>query len=128
MKKLNTILYAEDEEDIRSIAKIALEDIGSFQVKYCANGKEAIEIANSFIPDLVLLDVMMPIMDGPSTLYELRKLPNFKSIPTLFMTAKIQPDEVKEYKNMGALDVIPKPFDPLTLADEIQKIWDKWNG
>lgn len=126
-KELKTILYAEDESDIRSIAQIALEDIGGFNVRYCANGFKVLEEAQLFIPDLLLLDVMMPEMDGPTTLKELRKLESFSTIPVIFMTAKIQANEVDEYKALGAIEVIAKPFDPMTLADLIQKAWDKKN-
>src|SRR5580692_3007869 len=95
---LNQIIYAEDESDIREIAKIALEDIGGFNVKYCTNGKEVIETAKHFKPDLLLLDVMMPEMDGPMTLQEIRKLPGFETIPVVFMTAKIQSSEIAQYR------------------------------
>jgi two-component system OmpR family response regulator len=124
-KELKKILYAEDEEDIRSIARIALEDIGGFTIKYCANGEEALMTAQTFIPDLLLLDVMMPGMDGPTTLKELRKNPKLSHIPAIFMTAKIQAEEINEYKALGALEVISKPFDPITLADQIKQIWSR---
>ncbi len=127
-KLLKNILYAEDEEDIRSIAQIALEDIGLFTVRYCANGCEVLDAARDFTPDLLLLDVMMPEMDGPTTLRELRKLEHFSKIPVIFMTAKIQVNEIEEYKSVGAIDVIAKPFDPLTLAESIQKAWFKFYG
>ncbi|MDR3491647.1 MAG: response regulator [Gammaproteobacteria bacterium] len=125
-KDLKNILYAEDESDIREIAQIALEDIGGFIVTYCSNGREAVEKAKDIQPDLILLDVMMPEMDGPTTLKALRKIPYYSSLPVIFMTAKIQPDEIAKYKEMGALDVISKPFDPMTLADSIMKIWERY--
>lgn len=127
-RALKTILYAEDEEDIRAIAQIALEDIGGFTVKYCLDGLKALELAKTFIPDLLLLDVMMPRMDGPTALKELRKIPDFSTIPVIFMTAKIQTNELEEYKTLGAIEVIAKPFDPMTLADEITKAWVKHYG
>lgn len=122
---LKKILYAEDESDIREIAKIALEDIGGFTVTYCSNGCEVLEKIKNAQPDLILLDVMMPEMDGPTTLQELRKLPVFNKIPIIFMTAKIQPEEIAQYKAMGALDVITKPFDPMKLVDYINSAWNK---
>lgn len=128
IKKLRRILYAEDEDDIRAIAQIALEDIGGFTVRYCANGREVLATIKEFTPDLVLLDVMMPEMDGPTTLRELRKLHNMSEIPAVFMTAKIQTNEIEEYKTLGAIDVIAKPFNPMTLADEINKAWEKYHG
>jgi CheY-like chemotaxis protein len=123
---LSRILYVEDEEDIRSIAEISLEDIGGFSVKYCASGKEALEVAESFNPDLFLLDVMMPGMDGPTTLVELRKKTRLANVPAIFMTAKIQEHEVAEYKQLKVLAVIAKPFDPMMLPTTIKQAWAKY--
>lgn len=119
------ILYAEDEEDIRVIAKIALEDIGGFTVKYCENGKVVLDVIQQFQPDLLLLDVMMPEMDGPTTLKKLREMPPFKDIPAIFMTAKIQPNEIRQYQDLNVLDIIAKPFDPMKLAENILAAWTK---
>lgn len=124
-RSLNKILYAEDEPDIRAITKIALEDLGGFKVEYCINGKEVIKKIDYFKPDLLLLDVMMPELDGPTTLQEVRKSPNYTMLPVVFMTAKIQSNEINLYKSMGAVDVIVKPFDPMKLADTLRKIWEK---
>lgn len=124
---LKNILYAEDEDDIRAIAQIALEDIGGFTVQYCANGHNVLETAKEFIPDLLLLDVMMPELDGPTTLHELRKMAHFSNIPVIFMTAKIQANEIEEYKSLGAIEVIAKPFDPMTLPELIQQAWNKYH-
>lgn len=126
--ELKNILYAEDEEDIRAIAQIALEDIGGFNVKYCTNGEEVLIAAETFRPDLLLFDVMMPYKDGPTTLKELRHLDGFFTIPAIFMTAKIQAKEIEEYKEMGVVDVIAKPFDPMSLAEELKKIWAQNHG
>jgi len=123
MAELKRILYVEDEPDIQAVAKLALEAIGGFEVKVCGSGKEALDSAPAFSPDLILLDVMMPGMDGPTTLQAMRALPELAHTPVIFMTAKVQPQEVAGYKNLGALDVIPKPFDPMTLADNVKKIW-----
>ncbi|MDP3267888.1 MAG: response regulator [Legionella sp.] len=127
-KELKNILYAEDESDIRSIAQIALEDIGGFSVRYCYDGHKVMEALMHYTPDLILLDVMMPEMDGPTTLRELRKIEQCSKIPAIFMTAKIQNEEILEYKALGAIDIIAKPFDPLTLAESIRKAWDKHYG
>lgn len=127
-KTFQNILYAEDEPDIRAIAQIALEDIGGFKVTYCNTGKEVIEAAQHTQPDLLLLDVMMPEMDGPTALKELRKNPQFQNIPAIFMTAKIQPNELAEYQKMGVIDVITKPFDPLVLADRLKKCLEQYYG
>ncbi|MAF96254.1 MAG: hypothetical protein CMM60_10945 [Rhodospirillaceae bacterium] len=125
MTSLQRILYVDDEPDIQEVAKMTLEAIGGFTVETCNSGQEAIEKAAGFAPDLILLDVMMPGMDGPSTLQELRKLPKITETPVIFMTAKVQAQEIEEYKKMGAADVITKPFDPMTLSEQVKKIWDK---
>ncbi len=120
---LERILYVEDEPDIQAIAKLALEQVGGFEVLICSSGAEALERAAGFTPDLLLLDVMMPGMDGPQTLAALRQVPELASTPAVFLTAKVLPAEVERYKEMGALDVIPKPFDPMTLSDQVRKVW-----
>lgn len=122
MSDVNKILYVEDEADIRTIAEIALRDIGGFTLNSCSSGAQALESVAEFNPDLILLDVMMPGMGGPETLEELRKLNATASTPVIFMTAKVQPQEIEYYKSLGAVDVISKPFNPLTLAVEIKKI------
>lgn len=128
MMKLERILYAEDEPDIQAVAKLALELVGGFQVMICNNGLEALDKAGAFAPDLILLDVMMPGMDGPSALQKLRADPATASIPAVFITAKAQAAEVAQYKALGALDVIAKPFDPMTLAAQLQQIWSHAHG
>ncbi|MDH5181376.1 MAG: response regulator [Gammaproteobacteria bacterium] len=125
MSQLHKILYVEDEVDIQAIAQIALEDIGGFSVLVCSTGAEAIKTAPDFKPDLILLDVMMPGMDGPSTLEALRKLPELATTPVVFMTAKVQPQEIEYFKSLGAVEVIAKPFDPLKLPELISKAWQK---
>jgi two-component system OmpR family response regulator len=117
------ILYVEDEPDIRAVAKMALEAVGGFAVIACASGQEALNAAPGAAADLLLLDVMMPGMDGPSTLRALREMPATAHTPVIFMTAKVQAAEVAQYKALGALEVIPKPFDPMELSAQIQRIW-----
>ena len=102
---------------------MALETVGGFTVETCISGKEAVQKAPGFAPDLIVLDVMMPGMDGPETLLALRALPGLKDTPVIFMTAKAMAPEIQKYKDLGALDVIPKPFDPMTLSDQIKAIW-----
>ena len=114
------LLYVEDEADIREIAEFALEDEG-FDIVFCASGEEAVEKAVDFQPEVILLDVMMPGMDGPTTLKNLRTIPGLETIPIIFLTAKVQPNEIKYFIALGAIDVIPKPFDPMTLADKIRE-------
>ena len=125
MSTLQRILYVEDEPDIQAVAKLALEMVGGFTVKVCSSGEEAVREVTEFAPDLLLLDVMMPGMDGPSTLKALRELKGGANVPAIFMTAKVQPPEVAHYKSLGALDVIPKPFDPMALAGQVKSIWEK---
>ncbi|HKK56463.1 response regulator [Marinobacter sp.] len=120
---LKRILLVEDEEDIRAVAEIALESVGGFQLKVCASGPEALESIAGFAPQLIILDVMMPGMEGPETLREIRKLPEYALTPAVFMTAKVQADEIQSYLAGGATGVIPKPFDPMTLSDRILEIW-----
>jgi CheY-like chemotaxis protein len=124
---LRRILYVEDEPDIQTVAKLALETLGRFEVATCSSGEEALREAPRFRPDLVLLDVMMPGLDGPATLRALRAVPELAPIPAIFMTAKVQPHEVAELKQLGAIYVIAKPFDPMTLADQIRELWRQWH-
>ena len=114
------LLYVEDEADIREIAEFALEDEG-FDIVFCASGEDAVEKAGGFQPEVILLDVMMPGMDGPTTLKNLRTIPGLETTPIIFLTAKVQPNEIHDFIALGAIDVIPKPFDPMTLADKIRE-------
>ena len=121
---LTRILYVEDEPDIQAVAKVALETLGGYTVEICSSGREALEKINAFQPQLIMLDVMMPGMDGPTILGKLRELPQFTDTPVIFMTAKVQSAEVSGYKQIGAVAVIPKPFDPMTLSSQVQQIWE----
>ena len=125
MNKLQRILYIEDEPDIQAVASLALEAIGGFTVRVCSSGAEALREGPAYQPDLILLDVMMPGMDGPSTLRALRELDTLRAVPVVFMTAKVQPGEVSHYLSLGACSVIAKPFDPMTLATQVQDIWSQ---
>jgi two-component system OmpR family response regulator len=120
---LNRILYVEDERDIRTIATMALQMVGKFKVEACDSGEAALAAIDAFKPDLLLLDVMMPDMDGPSTLARLRQQPAGADVPAVFMTAKVQAIEIEGLRALGALDVIAKPFDPMTLAERLRAIW-----
>jgi len=126
--KLERILYVEDEPDIQAVAKLALEMVGGFQVMICSSGQDALDKVEDFSPDLILLDVMMPGMDGPTTLQRLRADTATATIPVIFLTAKVQPTEVAQFQAMGALDVIPKPFDPMNLATRVRQIWEQSLG
>lgn len=122
---LSRILYVEDEPDIQTVAKMALEALGGFTVHVCSSGTQAVDEAEGFQPDLILLDVMMPGMDGPTTMTHLREMSPLQNVPVIFMTAKVQPHEVAQYKALGALDVIAKPFDPMTLSQTVRDIWSR---
>jgi two-component system OmpR family response regulator len=122
---LARVLLIEDDPDLRTIAAMALEDIGGLSLTVCASGAEALTTVPTAAPQLILLDVMMPGMDGPMTLEALRRLPLETQPPVVFMTAKVQPQETQRYLALGAIDVIAKPFDPLTLADRLREIWHR---
>ena len=122
-RELKRILYVEDEPDIQAVAKLALENIGGYTVEVCSSGSEALAKAPEFAPDLILLDVMMPEMDGIGTYKALREIAETATTPVVFMTAKVQKHEIEGYKELGAVNVITKPFDPMTLSETIKAIW-----
>ena len=122
---LKRVLFVEDDPDIRTVARISLERVGGFTVLGCSSGTEALERVREFDPDLILLDVMMPGMDGLETLEALRLLPAFREVPVVFMTAKAQAEEVVQYREAGAADVISKPFDPMALPATVREIWSR---
>ena len=124
-KELKRILFIEDEPSIRTIAVTVLEAVGGFTVIACSSGEEALAQAATANADLILLDVMMPEMDGPTTLKALRQIPQTAQTPAIFVTAKVQASEIAHYKSLGAADVIAKPVDPMTLSAQIGDIWQK---
>ncbi|MGA2550092.1 MAG: response regulator [Burkholderiaceae bacterium] len=126
--QLKRILYVEDDNDIREVAGMALEHVGQLEVLLCASGRDALEKVEDFAPDMVVLDVMMPDMDGPATLLGLRKIPSMVNVPVVFVTAKVQPSEVAEFLSLGAVDIVAKPFDPMTLTDSLRQIWARVAG
>ena len=119
--KLTRILLVDDQRDIRSIVGLALGKIGGFQVKVCESGQEALENAAQFAPDLLLLDLSMPVLDGLATLKALRER-GFEA-PAVFFTARLNPKDAERYRELGVLGVIPKPFDPLKLGAQLREIW-----
>jgi two-component system OmpR family response regulator len=122
---LQRILLVDDEADIRTVARLALEAVGGFEVHECASGFAAAAAIAEHAPQLVLMDVMMPGQDGMETLKVLRATPGLQQVPVVFMTAKVQPQEVALLRSLGAIDVIAKPFDPMTLAQAVRQIWDR---
>ena len=121
---LNRIAYVEDDADVRAIAEFALDEVGTFTLASYTCGAAALEGIPGFKPDLILLDMMMPGMDGAETLRRLRTIPEYEHTPVVFMTAKAQSHELEKYRSLGAVDVIVKPFDPMTLADTLRALWD----
>lgn len=124
-KELKKILFIDDDEDIHLIVNICLREIPNVEVRSAFSGEEGIKVAMEFHPDLILLDVMMPKMDGTATLQALKLLPSFVDTPVVFLTAKSQKNEVEEYLKCGVADVIIKPFDPMTLSKRVLQIWDR---
>jgi CheY-like chemotaxis protein len=114
------ILYVDDEADIRDIAAMSLELDPDFRVRTASSGVEGLAAAAEWKPHLILLDVMMPVMDGPTTLGQLRERPETAEIPVVFITARTQAQEVEGFKALGARGVIAKPFDPMSLAATVR--------
>lgn len=119
--RLSRILLVDDQRDIRSIVGLALGKIGGFKVHVCASGEEALASAKDFAPDLLLLDLSMPVLDGVATLKELRA--RGLEAPAVFFTARLKASDVERYRELGVLGVIPKPFDPLKLGAQLREIW-----
>jgi two-component system, OmpR family, response regulator len=117
---MTRILYVDDEPDIREVAAMSLELDPALEVRSCASGYEALDMAAEWKPALILLDVMMPGMDGPTTFGRLRERPTTAEIPVVFITARAQAREADGFLALGAAGVIPKPFDPLTLAATVR--------
>jgi CheY-like chemotaxis protein len=119
---IRKVLLVDDEDDIRTIGQLSLSRVGGWQTVLASSGAEAVSKAAAEGPDLILLDVMMPGMDGPTTLGKLRAQEATAKTPVIFMTAKIQKQEVARYLELGAVGVIGKPFDPMTLPAEIKRL------
>lgn len=127
MSHLQRVLYVDDDPDIRTIACLALKH-AKYEVDSCDSGVQALKFAPGFRPDLILMDVMMPELDGPTTLAEMRKDPALQAVPVIFISAKVQKGEVAQYLRLGAIGVISKPFDPVTLGKDVNAIWTSWRS
>lgn len=125
-KPLTKILYIDNETDILTIAKYSMESLQGVTVKYLTSGEAAIQEALEFHPDLILMNVMMTKMNGIAAFKTMKLLPSLATIPVVFVTAKAQKEELAYYLKLGILDVIIKPFDPLTLGATVQNIWDRY--
>lgn len=121
------VLIIDDEEDIRQVAALSLEMVAGWDVTMANSGANGILTAAKEKPDAILLDVMMPGMDGPTTFLELQKTPETAGIPVLLLTAKVQGADQRRFAGLGVAAVLFKPFDPLTLADQISQVlgWEK---
>ena len=116
------ILIIDDEDDIREVAALSLESVAGWEVATAASGTLGLARAAEFQPDAILLDVMMPGMDGPTTFRELRKNPATARIPVLLLTAKVQASDQRRFADLGVDAVLFKPFDPLTLSSQIASV------
>ena len=126
--ELQRVMLVDDEPDIRTVAGMALEMVGGFSVRACGSGQEALQSVDEFKPQLMLLDVMMPDMDGPGVLAALRARQDSAGIPVIFLTAKAQPEEIEKLRALGAIDILAKPFDPMTLAGDVRAAWSRLQG
>lgn len=124
-KTLQRILLVEDDQDIATLATMALSELGGFEVIHYFSGADALAAIESDAPDLVLLDFSMPGMKGDEIIERLKADDRTRHLPVLFMTASVMPSHVARLMELGAIDVLKKPFDPLTLSDKIREAWTK---
>ncbi len=120
---LTRICYVEDDEDIQRIVRMSLERIGKFTVEVVGDPLKAIDAITAFKPDLVMLDWMMPGMDGPTLFRKMKTLDETRALPVVFITAKASSAEMNELHSLGAAGAISKPFSPKDLPDQLRKIW-----
>ena len=125
---ITEVLQAGEPKQYQQVARMALVKRGGFEVRVCSSGAEALAAAPEFAPDLLLLDVMMPGLDGPATLQALRGLDGTAATSAIFMTAKVHPPPFAEYLALGAIGVIAKPFDAMALAETVRSIWAQHHG
>jgi CheY-like chemotaxis protein len=124
-RPLNRICYVEDDEDIQRIVRMSLERVGKMTVEVVGDPTMAIEAMTAFRPDLVMLDWMMPKMDGPTLFRQMKLRPETSALPVVFITAKASPRELDELLTLGAAGAISKPFNPKDLPDQLRAIWTK---
>lgn len=125
MSRKKKVLLIDDEDDIREVATLTLETMADFEVITAPNGMTGLLKAREERPDCILLDVMMPGIDGVTTLQQLQASEATSGIPVIFMTAKVHPSDRKRLADLGAIGIIAKPFDPMTLADEVLALLDQ---
>lgn len=119
------ILLVDDEDDIREVAALSLEAVGGWRVSSASDGASGIVMARAERPDAILLDVMMPGLDGPATVARLREDPLTRDIPVILLTAKAQTSDRRRFAELGVAGTLTKPFDPMTLTDQIAAILDR---
>ena len=124
-RPLNRICYVEDDEDIQRIVRMSLERVGKMTVQLVTDSTKAIDAMIAFEPDLVMLDWMMPVMDGPAVFRKMKERPETASLPVVFITAKAAQRDLDELTKMGAVGTISKPFNPKDLPDQLRAIWAK---
>jgi two-component system, OmpR family, response regulator len=122
-RPLNRICYVEDDEDIQRIVRMSLERVGKMTVAVVSDPTQAIATINEFRPDLVMLDWMMPVMDGPTLFKHMKQLPETRALPVVFITAKASQRDLDDLKQLGAAGTISKPFSPKDLPDQLRAIW-----
>jgi len=122
-RPLLKISYVEDDDDIQRIARLSLERVGKMEVQIIGDPTLALEGIRAFQPDLVLLDWMMPVMDGPTLFKRMRETDGLQAIPVVFITAKASHRELEELRGMGAAGVLSKPFSPKDLPEQLRAIW-----
>jgi len=124
-RPLNRICYVEDDEDIQRIVRMSLERIGKMTVEVVGDPTKAIDTINAFKPDLVMLDWMMPVLDGPTLFRQMKTLPETSALPVVFITAKAAQRDLDELMGLGAVGTISKPFSPKDLPEQLRAIWRK---
>jgi len=127
VRTLKNILLVDDEPDILTVAEIALSRVGGLEVHAYSSSQKALDEVENIKPDLIILDMMMPVLDGMQTLARLKNIKSLSEVPVIFMTAKVQQNEIDAYIKAGAADVINKPFDPMKLAEKVREVWES-NG
>jgi two-component system OmpR family response regulator len=128
VRDFQSVLYVDDDPDICSIVQATLRLVPGLNVQTADSGERAIDLAYELRPDLVLMDVMMPGLDGPSTFKRMRESALLAKMPVIFMTAKVLPAQIAQLLQLGAIGVIVKPFDPLKLYSELFSLWNKGNA
>ena len=124
-RPLTRICYVEDDEDIQRIVRMSLERVGKMTVQVVTDPTQALEAFAEFRPDLVMLDWMMPVLDGPALFRQMKLRPETSTLPVVFITARASPRDLEELQSLGAAGTISKPFSPRDLPEQLRAIWAK---